>query len=187
MNDDDKMIGYDFDAEDSSISSAQDANEVDDKVKLTEALNKMPEKNRRRFLKLMQINTLKSALSAVEGGKNTSEKEWKTAISKLYGIKDMDSGEKSSKFDWKSFVDKILPMLGMLAGLFLALRAAEKAEIEAAEPEEPDPNSDDQSSKDITTAAKAAEECAKIAADNIRKSVVLQMCELKENGFSFNG
>ena len=68
----------------------------------------------------------------------------------------------------------------MLAGLFLALRQAEKEEQNAAEPDL-DPNF-----PDIVNSESAAKICAEEKAKNIQRSVVMQLCELKEKGFSLN-
>jgi hypothetical protein len=74
----------------------------------------------------------------------------------------------------------VLPANMLLAGLFLALREAEKAEQEAAEP---DTNPD---FPDTVNSETAAKKCAEEKAKNLQRSIVMQLCEAKEKGFSLN-
>ncbi len=155
------------------------AEEIENKVKLTNELNNMSDSRRRRLIKYVQMNTLSEVLTTIKGGKNTTADNWKKTIAKLNGIKNLDAGDKRSKFDWKKLIETILPIIGTLAGLFLALREAERAAIESAEPISDDP--------DIMSAEKAAEECANAAKENIERSIVMKMCKQNEKGFSING
>jgi len=145
-----------------------DGQELDAKTKLYQKLDNMKPFKRMVFLKMMQFNILSETLDAVNNGKNTPERVWKSVIGKMHAIKDLKAGKDKSGIDFSKIISTLLPLIGMLAGLFLALRQAEKEEQNAAEPDL-DPNFPD-------------EEKAK----NIQRSVVMQLCELKEKGFSLN-
>lgn len=154
--------------------------EVSTKTKLYEKLNNMPPFKRTVFLKMMQFNIMSEVLDAVNNGKNTPEKVWKSVIGKMHAIKDINVGKDKSGIDFRKIITMLLPLIGMLAGLFLALREAEKAESEAAEPEtNPD-------FPDIVNSEIAAKKCAEEKAKNIQRSVVMQLCDIKEKGFSLN-
>jgi hypothetical protein len=173
--------GIDYDMPDyGSDSSVILADNVNTKIKLYNNLDKMPVRKRRAFIKLMQYQVLSEALDAAKNLKNTPEKVWKSVIAKLNSIKGLSAGVDPSGKDFNKFLEMFIPALGMLAGLCLALRQAEKEEREAAEPEL------DPEFPDTVNAEVAEKECKKKADENIRKSVVLQMCDLKENGFSNN-
>lgn len=157
-----------------------DGQELDAKTKLYQKLNKMKPFKRMVFLKMMQFNILSEVLDAVNNGKNTSERVWKSVIGKMHAIKDLKAGKDKSGIDFSQIITALLPLIGMLAGLFLALRQAEKEEQNAAEPDS-DPNF-----PDTVNSESAAKKCAEEKAKNIQRSVVMQLCELKEKGFSLN-
>ena len=157
-----------------------DGQELDAKTKLYQKLNQMKPFKRMVFLKMMQFNILSETLNAVNNGKNTPERIWKSVIGKMYAIKDLKVGKDKSGIDFSQIISTLLPLVGMLAGLFLALRQAEKEEQNAAEPDL-DPNF-----PDTVNSESAAKKCAEEKAKNIQRSVVMQLCELKEKGFSLN-
>ena len=157
-----------------------DGQELDAKTKLYQKLNKMKPFKRMVFLKMMQFNILSETLDAVNNGKNTPERVWKSVIGKMHAIKDIKAGKDKSGIDFSQIISTILPLIGMLAGLFLALRQAEKEEQNAAEPDL-DPNF-----TDTVNSESAAKKCAEEKAKNIQRSVVIQLCELKEKGFSLS-
>ena len=157
-----------------------DGQELDEKTKLYQKLNKMKPFKRMVFLKMMQFNILSETLDAVNNVKNTPEKVWKSVIGKIHAIKDMKVGKDKSGIDFSKIIVMLLPLVGMLAGLFMALRQAEKEESKAAEP---DTNPDFPDTVNSETAAKA---CAEEAAKNIRRSIIMQLCNEKEKGFSLN-
>ena len=154
--------------------------ELDAKTKLYQKLDKMPPFKRMVFLKMMQFNILSETLDAVNNGKNTPKKVWGSVIGKMYAIKDMNVGKDKSGIDFRKIIAMLLPLIGMLAGLFLALREAEKAEQEAAEP---DTNPE---FPDTVNSETAAKKCAEEKAKNLQRSIVMQLCEAKEKGFSLN-
>ena len=157
-----------------------DGQELDAKTKLYQKLNKMKPFKRMVFLKMMQFNILSETLDAVNNGKNTPERVWKSVIGKMHAIKDIKAGKDKSGIDFGQIISTLLPLIGMLAGLFLALRQAEKEEQNAAEPDL-DPNF-----TDTVNSESAAKKCAEEKAKNIQRSVVIQLCELKEKGFSLS-
>ena len=157
-----------------------DGRELDVKTKLYQKLDKMKPFKRMVFLKMMQFNIISETLDAVNNGKNTPERVWKSVIGKMYAIKDLKVGKDKSGIDFSQIISMLLPLIGMLAGLFLALRQAEKEEQNAAEPDS-DPNF-----PDTVNSESAAKKCAEEKAKNIQRSVVMQLCELKEKGFSLN-
>ena len=154
--------------------------ELDAKTKLYQKLNKMKPFKRMVFLKMMQFNILSETLDAVNNGKNTPERVWKSVIGKMNAIKDLKVGKDKSGIDFSKTISMLLPLIGMLAGLFLALRQSEKEEQDAAEPDL-DPNF-----PDTVNSESAAKKCAEEKAKNIQRSIVMQLCELKEKGFSLN-
>ena len=154
--------------------------ELDAKTKLYQKLDKMPPFKRMVFLKMMQFNILSEVLDAVNNGKNTPKKVWESVIGKMHAIKDLKAGKDKSGIDFSQIISMLLPLIGMLAGLFLALREAEKAEQEAAEPvTNPD-------FPDTVNSETAAKKCAEEKAKNLQRSIVMQLCEAKEKGFSLN-
>ena len=157
-----------------------DGQELDTKTKLYQKLNKMKPFKRMVFLKMMQFNILSETLDAVNNGKNTPERVWKSVIGKMNAIKDLKVGKDKSGIDFRKIIAMLLPLIGMLAGLFLALREAEKAEQEAAEP---DTNPE---FPDTVNSETAAKKCAEEKAKNLQRSIVMQLCEAKEKGFSLN-
>ena len=102
--------------------------ELDAKTKLYQKLNKMKPFKRMVFLKMMQFNILSETLDAVNNGKNTPERVWKSVIGKMHAIKNLKAGKDKSGIDFSQIISTLLPLIGMLAGLFLALREAEKAD-----------------------------------------------------------
>lgn len=157
-----------------------DGQELDDKTKLYQKLDNMKPFKRMAFLKMMQFNILSETLDAVNNGKNTPERVWESTIGKMHAIKDLKAGKDKSGIDFSQIISTLLPLIGMLAGLFLALRQAEKEEQNAAEPDL-DPNF-----PDTVNSESAAKKCAEEKAKNIQRSIVMQLCELKEKGFSLN-
>ena len=157
-------------------NQVKSTDELDAKVKLHKKLDNMPPFKRKVFLKVMQFNVLSEVLDAVTHGKNTPKKVWKSVLGKLYAIKDINIGDEKSKIDFRDVVAVLLPLLGMLAGLFMALREAEKAESEAASPE----GGDEEEMKKIE------KNLAEKHAANLQKSIVMQLCEAQEKGFSTN-
>ena len=157
-----------------------DGQELDTKTKLYQKLNNMKPFNRMVFLKMMQFNILSETLDAVNNGKNTPEIVWKSVIGKMHAIKDLKVGKDKSGIDFSQIISMLLPLIGMLAGLFLALRQAEKEEQNEAEPDL-DPNF-----PDTVNSESAAKKCAEEKAKNMQRSVVMQLCELKQKGFSLN-
>ena len=157
-----------------------DGQELDSKTKLYQKLNKMKPFKRMAFLKMMQFNILSETLDAVNNGKNTPERVWKSVIGKMHAIKNLKAGKDKSGMDFSQIISTLLPLIGMLAGLFLALRQAEKEEQNAAEPDL-DPNF-----PDTVNSESAAKKCTEEKAKNIQRSIVIQLCELKEKGFSLN-
>ena len=111
------------------------------------------------------------AMSAVENLKNTKESTWKKVIGKLNAIKDINIGVDPSGFDFKKLLTVLIPLLGLLAGILLALRQAE----------DPD-NPDDPGNKEV----KKLNEAAKAKAEKV-KSIILQYCDGKSNGYSYTG
>ena len=103
-----------------------DGQELDVKTKLYQKLNKMKPFKRMVFLKMMQFNILSETLDAVNNGKNTPERVWKSVIGKMHAIKNLKAGKDKSGIDFGQIISTLLPLIGMLAGLFLALRQAEK-------------------------------------------------------------
>ena len=154
--------------------------ELDAKTKLYQKLRAMPQFKRTVFLKMMQFNVISEVLDAVSNGKNTPRKVWDSVIRKMYTIKDINVGKDKSGIDFRKTISSLLPLVGTLAGLFIALREAEKAEHQAAEPET---NADFPDTLNSDTAAK---KCDEEKIKNIQKSIILQLCEAKEKGFSFN-
>lgn len=157
-----------------------DGQEAEAKTKLYKKLDSMTPFKRMAFLKIMQFNVTSEVLDAVNNGKNTTKATWKNVIGKMYAIKDLKIGAIKVGIDFSQVLSKLIPIIGALAGLFLALREAEKEEIAAAEPDL-DPNF-----PDIINSESAKKICAEEKAKNIQKSVIMQLCELKENGFSYN-
>ena len=157
-----------------------DGQELDVKTKLYQKLNTMKPFKRMAFLKMMQFNILSETLDAVNNGKNTPERVWKSVIGKMHAIKNLKTGKDKSGIDFSQIISTLLPLIGMLAGLFLAVRQAEKEEQNAAEPDL-DPNF-----PDTVNSESAAKKCAEEKAKNIQRSVVIQLCELKEKGFSLS-
>lgn len=165
--------------QDTSSGNAIYQDRVDNKVKLYQKMDKLDPTSRRMLLKIIQYNLLMEALSAVENLKNTTEKTWKNIIGKLNAIKDVNVGKDPSGFDFKKLLTTLIPLLGLLAGILLALRQAEAAEIEAAEPNQDDP--EDPAVKE----KKALEKAAAAQAAKIH-SIVLEFCGDKSNGFSYD-
>ena len=157
-----------------------DGFELDTKTKLYQKLNSMKPFNRMVFLKTMQFNVLSEVLDAVNNGKNTPEKVWKNVIRKMNAIKGIKAGKDRSGIDFNKILSALIPLIGTIAGLFIALRQAEKEEQKSAEPDL-DPNF-----PDTINSETAAKICAEDKAKNIQRSIVMQLCELNENGFSFH-
>ena len=157
-----------------------DGQELDDKTKLYQKLDNMKPFKRMVFLKMMQFNILSETLDAVNNGKNTPERVWESTIGKMHAIKDLKAGKDKSGIDFSQIISTLLPLIGMLAGLFVALSQAEKEEQNAAEPDL-DPNF-----PDTVNSESAAKKCTEEKAKNIQRSIVMQLCELKEKGFSLN-
>lgn len=142
-----------------------DADAMNNKLKLYQKLDNMPPFKRMVFLKMMQFRVISDVLSAVENGKNTPKSVWRSVIGRLYAIKDINVGKDKSGIDFRKVIATLLPIIGTLAGLFLALRESEKAERNAAEPEQ---------IEEINTEAQKYQ------------SIVLQMCKSNQNGFSLH-
>jgi F0F1-type ATP synthase assembly protein I len=166
--------------QDTSSGNAIYSDRVNNKTKLYKRLDEMDTNDRRMLLKIIQFDLLMEAMSAVENLKNTKESTWKKVIGKLNAIKDINIGVDPSGFDFKKLLTVLIPLLGLLAGILLALRQAEAAEKEASAPN-PD-NPDDPGNKEV----KKLNEAAKAKAEKV-KSIILQYCDGKSNGYSYTG
>ena len=91
-----------------------DGQELDSKTKLYQKLNKMKPFKRMVFLKMMQFNILSETLDAVNNGKNTPERVWKSVIGKMHAIKDIKAGKDKSGIDFSQIISTLLPLIGML-------------------------------------------------------------------------
>lgn len=156
---------------------------VMNKVKLSQRLDEMKPEEKRLLVKTMQFKILKEILDAVKNLKSTTADTWKKVMGKLEAIIGIDIGEDKSGFDFNAMARALLPLIGSLAGTMLAFRAAHKAEIDAATPIT-DPDNPLSEIKDPDFSEK---ELKRENDSFVRKSIVIQMCNSKENGFSLNG
>lgn len=159
-----------IDIQDSS-TKVIDAEVIKLRTQLYTRLNEMTQEERELVTQIVQYDTMLEVLEAIKNMKKTTASTWKDLIKKLYALK----GFKLSvgNFDYSAFLEKLIPLLGIFAGCLLALREAESAEIEAAEPKD----------EDNPLSGEA------LSIDNIfesykNKSVILQYCNDKEKGFS---
>lgn len=159
-----------IDIQDSS-TKVIDAEVIKLRTQLYTRLNEMRQEERELVTQIVQYDTIIEVLDAIKNMKKTEASTWKNLIKKLYTIKDFKLS--IGNFDYSSFLEKLIPLLGALAGCLLALRESETAEIEAAEPKDEDNQLSDEilSSNNIFESYK-------------NKSIVLQYCNDKENGFS---
>lgn len=156
---------------------------VMNKVKLSQRLDEMKPEEKRLLVKTMQFKILKEILDTVKNLKSTTADTWKKVMGKLEAIIGIDIGEDKSGFDFNAMARALLPLIGTLAGTMLAFRAAHKAEIDAATPIT-DPDNPLSEIKDPDFSKKELE---REYDSFVRKSIVLQMCNKKEKGFSLNG
>lgn len=141
-----------------------------DKVRLYLKIRMMSPVEKRLFIKILQQNAMTGLISAMKNLKKTTSEEWKKVIKKLITLKDIKVADKSG-FDFSAFLDTLLPLVGALAATLLAQREAEKKDSECAEPpQENNPLGDPSFQED--------------AASQLQKSIVLQLCDTKQNGFS---
>lgn len=153
------------------LAEKLDSSYGSEKVRLYQRIDSMSRDEKIMFVKIIQQNAMMDALNAIKNLKKTSGDEWKRVMSKLISIKDIKLKTKDG-FDFNAFLKMFIPALAFLAGMLLAMREAEKKEIEAAEPS-PENNpliSDPEFEKDASV--------------QLMKSIVLQYCHQKENGFS---
>lgn len=142
-----------------------------DRVILYSRIQNMSSRERRIFVKIIQQDALMDLIHAMKNLKKTTSDEWKDVIKKLNKIKDIKVPDKSG-FDFSAFLNTLIPLVGALAATLLASRDADKKDIECAKaPAEKDPLESD------PTFGMDAE-------IKKRKSIVLQLCDKKENGFS---
>ena len=142
-----------------------------DKVRLYMMLSKMPQRDKEMFVKILQKDALMSSLRSMRNLKKTSKKQWKKTIQKLLSIKGMKFGSSGGKMkiDFNMILETLLPALAFLAGTLLALKESDKKQSEAAEPENNPLLNDNFKNKEK---------------EQLNKSIVLQYCNKKENGFS---
>lgn len=156
---------------------------VMDKVRLSQRMDQMEPEKKRLLVKTIQFKILKEILAAIKNLKGTTAETWKRIMRKLEAITGIDIGQDKSGFDFNAMARVLLPLLGALAGTMIAFKAAQKAESEAASPRE-DP---DDPTAEVNTPEYAEAQLNKIYNDFVNKSVVMQMCDGKENGFSTDG
>ena len=150
------------------LAEKLDADPTSDKVKLYSRIQKMSPIEKRLFTKILQQNALMDLISAMKNLKNTTKEEWERVIRKLSNLKDVKLPDKSG-FDFSAFLTTLLPLVGALAATLLAQRDFEKKDSECAEPVN-NPLDDPSFQEDATK--------------QLQKSIVLQLCNAKENGFS---
>ena len=140
-----------------------------ERVRLYSKIQNMSGSEKRIFIKILQQDTMMKLLSAMKNLKKTTAEEWKSIIKKMNQLKDVKVIDKSG-FDFSAFLKTLIPLVGALAGTLLAMRESEAKESECAEAlPENDPLTDPSFERD--------------AEEQLYKSIVLQMCNLKENGF----
>lgn len=150
---------------------------VNKKIELYQNMDNMSSRDRSTFIKLIQMDVLNDALDAACNLKKTPESVWKNVISRMNAIKGLKNSTDRSGFDFNKLLDKLIPAIGLLAGTLIALRQAEKAEIDA--------DTIDDEAEILKQEKAALTQKAKAEAMKL-KSIVLQYCDTKENGFSNN-
>lgn len=149
-----------------------DAQTVNDRIRLYNKIKEMSNEERQMLLKVMQYNVLIETLQAIKNLKNTSEDTWKNILNKLKSLTNFKIS--NNEFDFNESLKKLIPLVAALAGCLFAMREYEEASIDAAKPED-----------NILTNKKIdALNNEKIFNMNKKKSVILQQCDKKENGFT---
>jgi hypothetical protein len=153
------------------LAERLDASYGSDKLKLYQKLNGMSRDEKETFVKIIQYDAMMDSLHAIKNLKKTSGDEWKNVIGKLISLKDISFRTKDG-FDFSALTETLIPALAFLAGTLLAMRESERKDIECAEPaEENNPLLNDP-------------EFQNGADEQISKSLILQYCHNKQNGFS---
>lgn len=142
------------------------------RIKLRQRLSQMTQSERDMFYKIIRYNELMNLLNAIKNLKSTPAEVWQNIIKRLNAIADLPGGTDDQRFS--DFMKKLLPMVGAIAGTLLALRQLDKEDAKASDVGygEGNPVND---SQDINT---------KLAEAQNAKSIILQYCNQKENGFS---
>jgi hypothetical protein len=143
----------------------------------------MPEEDLTMFLKVVRHDAINDTLDAIKNLKSTTEDTWKKVIGKLQLLLNFNDPD-TSKFDFNKLLRILLPLLAGLAGLLIGLR---KSEIEDAKSSDlPEELTNDPVFKKMTTLTKDDDDDDSDI-DPITgklKSVVLNKCKNKLNGFS---
>ena len=153
------------------LAEKLDASYGSEKVRLYQMIDRMSRDEKEMFVKIIQQDAMLDSLHAMKNMKKTTGDEWKRVIGKLISIKDIKFKTKGN-FDFSSLLGVLIPALAFLAGMLLAMREAEKKDIEAAAP--PDENNPLLNNPEFE----------KDAEEQLMKSIVLQDCNNKQNGFS---
>ena len=152
------------------LAERLDSSYGSEKVRLYQMLDRMSRNEKEMFVKIIQQDALMDVLNSMKNLKKTSSENWKKSIGKLISIKDIKLKTKD-KFNFNKMLDILIPSLAFLAGTLLAMRESERKDIEAAAPpDEKNPLFDPVYERD--------------AKKSIEKSIILQYCHNKENGFS---
>lgn len=150
-----------------------DAEAINEKLRFQQLYSEMTEGEKSTFIKILQYRAIMSLLEAMKDLKNTPKEVWDNVIMRLKAISGINAP--NSKFDFSAMLKTLIPLVGALAGTLLALKEGDKALVEAAEPE-----------TTVLTDEALQEEMAK-KDEALSGSVVLDLCNKKENKFSLDG
>ena len=111
------------------LAEKLDASYGSEKVRLYQMIDRMSRDEKEMFVKIIQQDAMMGSLHAMKNMKKTSGDEWKRVIGKLISIKDIKFKTKGN-FDFSSLLGVLIPALAFRAGMLLAMREAEKKDID---------------------------------------------------------